>query len=252
MNPRILAIIPTLDDDPSETIKSLMNQTVRVSKILVITGTRSLYKKLTSNNSSDILQIFYDKPNLQYLVGKRIAIGINRALSTVNLNDYDYLVRADADAILPQDFIEENMKLDADYVGKAGYAMLLKMSCFLKVFGGRFAEVGVEDSYIGLKLLSQGYSVRTWALPPRLKRKSGIHHTWRYYFTRGIEVYRIGYEPIHVTEFLRNGIKNIFTLLAYYISIIKRTERYDIAGWVFREQWRRIVYGKQRKDRQIR
>jgi len=56
-------------------------------------------------------------------------------LEHVNLEDYDYLLRVDADIILPKRFIEENLKAEADYVGKAGYCMLIKVSPFLKVFG---------------------------------------------------------------------------------------------------------------------
>lgn len=151
----------------------------------------------------------------------------------------------DADTVLPERFIEENLKLNADYVGKAGYAMLLKMSCFLRIFKGQFAEVGAEDSYIGLKLLSQGCNVLSWALPPKIKRRSGAHHTWRYYFTRGIEMYKLGYEPVHVAEVVRHDIRNIFTILGYFTAMIKRPKRYDFAGWVFRAQLKRLLYGKQ-------
>lgn len=244
MEPRILAVIPTLNDDPTDTMKSLMNQTIKVSKILVAVGSEELYRKLTSTSNKGIVEIFYIKPNFQDPLGKRIATALNHALSTVDLTSYDYLLRVDADTVLPERFIEENLKVNADYVGKAGYAMLLKMNCFLKIFKGRFAEVGAEDSYIGLKLLSKGYNVLSWALPPKIKRRSGAHHTWRYYFTRGIEMYKLGYEPVHVVEVIRHDIRNIFTILGYFTAIIKRLEHYDFAGWVFRAQLKRLLYGK--------
>ncbi|MEM3828673.1 MAG: hypothetical protein QXP36_05620 [Conexivisphaerales archaeon] len=190
------------------------------------------------------MEIFYIKPNFQDPLGKRIATALNYALSMVNLNSYDYLLRVDADTVLPKRFIEENLKVNADYVGKAGYAMLLKMGCFLRIFNGRFVETAFEDTHMGLKLLCQGYSVLTWALPPILKRKSGAHHTWRYYFTRGIEMYKLGYEPAHVAEVVRYDIRNIFTILGYFTAIIKRPKRYDFAGWVFRAQLKRLLYGK--------
>lgn len=242
----ILVVIPTLNDDPTETINSLQNQTVKVSKILVAVGSKSLYQKLISTGRGGAVEYFYVKPNFQDPLGKRVASALNYALSKVNLNDYDYLLRLDADAILPARFIEENLKkVNAHYIGKAGYAMLLKMECFLRVFNGQFAEVGAEDSYIGLKLLSQGYKVESWALPPKLKRKSGAHHTWRYYFTRGIEMYKLGYEPIHVTETLRHDFRNIFTILGYFTAITKKFERYEFSNWVFRAQLRRLFYGKE-------
>ncbi|MCR8433208.1 MAG: glycosyltransferase family 2 protein [Crenarchaeota archaeon] len=245
MNPKILAIIPTLDDDPSDTIRSLLHQTIKVSQIFVVVGSKRLYEKLVSTNENkDIVKIFYVKPDFRDPLGKRVAKALNYALSMVELNNYDYLLRVDADTVLPKRFIEENIKVNADYVGKSGYAMLLKMNCFLRVFKGRFIEVAFEDTHMGLKLLSQGYSVQSWALPPKLKRKSGAHHSWRYYFIRGMELYKLGYEPVHMVELIRHDIRNIFAILGYFAAIIKRARRYDIASWVFRAQLRRLLYGK--------
>lgn len=207
-------------------------------------GSKDLYQRLVSSSSKNIVEYIYVKPNLKDPLGKRIATALNRVLSIVNLKDYDYLLRVDADTILPNRFIEENLKVGADYVGKAGYAMLLKMDCFIKIFGGRFAEVGAEDSYIGLKLLSEGCSVKSWILPPKPKRKSGAHHSWRYYFIRGMEMYKLGYEPIHVIEVIRRDVRNFFAVLGYATALLKRVKRYDIAHWVFKAQLKRLFYGK--------
>ncbi len=126
-------------------------------------------------------------PDLKEPLGKRVVKALNNVLCRINLKEHDYLLRVDADTILPSRFIEENLKTGAHCVGKAGYAMLLNMSCFIKVFRGRFAEVGAEDSYITLKLLSQGFIVKSWSSQPKLKRKSGKSHTWRCFFVRGLE-----------------------------------------------------------------
>jgi len=69
MSPKILAVIPTLVDDPADTIKSLLRQTVKVSKILVAVGSWELYKKLTSTDSS---VAEYVKPNFQGLLEKEL------------------------------------------------------------------------------------------------------------------------------------------------------------------------------------
>jgi len=244
MSPKILAVIPTLDDDPTDTIKSLLRQTVKVSKIIVAVGSLKLYRKLISRYDDGVAEFVYVKPNFRDPLGKRVAVALNCALSKVRLSEYDYLLRVDADTVLPSNFIEENLKVDADYVGKAGYAMLLKMSCFIKIFNGHFFEVGAEDAYIGPKLLSQGCGVRPWVIPPKLKRKSGAHHSWRYYFVRGMEMYKLGYEPLHVVEVVRHDFRNVFTIVGYAIAAFKRIKRYDIANWVFRAQLRRLIYGK--------
>jgi len=119
-----------------------------------------------------IVEHIYVEPNLHEPLGKRIVIALNHALSKACLEDYDYLLRVDADVMLPKRFIEENLKVKADCVGTAGYAVLLKMNCFIKVFNGQFPEVAVEDTYIALKLLSLGYSVKPWVLPPILREKA--------------------------------------------------------------------------------
>lgn len=202
-----------------------------------------MYQKLISNGIGSA-EYFYVKPDFKEPVGKRVAVALNYLLSKVRLEEFEYLLRVDADTVLPNSFIEENLKADADYVGKAGYAMLLKMDCFIKFFGGRFVEVGAEDSYIGLKLLSQGRSVKSWILSPKLKRKSGAPHSWRYYFTRGMEMYKLGYEPIHVIEVIRRDARNLFTIIGYATAILKRVKRYDTAYWVFKAQLKRLLYGK--------
>ena len=104
MAPKILAVIPTLADDPSDTIKSLTKQTVKVSKILVAVGSWKLYQKLISNGIG-IAEYFYVKPYFKDPVGKRIAVALNCLLSKVRLEEYEYLLRVDADTILPNLFI---------------------------------------------------------------------------------------------------------------------------------------------------
>jgi len=239
--PLILAVIPTLNDDPTSTIKSIINQTIKVSKILVAVGSKELYQKLLSTKRNSIKEFFYVKPNFQDPLGKRVAVALNTVLSKVQLREYDYLLRVDADTILPKRFLEENLKVDADCVARGGYAMLIKMSSFIKFFNGRFAVVEAEDSYIGFKLLSQGRTVKSWILPPRLNRESGVHHSWRYYFIRGLARYKFGYEPLHVFGSLYRDIRNAFTILGYLTALLKRMERHDFAGWTFRTQLRKLL-----------
>ncbi|MEM3678180.1 MAG: glycosyltransferase family A protein [Candidatus Bathyarchaeia archaeon] len=241
MSIRVLAVIPTLADDPTETIKGVVEQTVKVSRILVAVGSKSLYRRLASTNPLDMVEYIYAEPDFRDPLGKRVAAGLNAALSNTRLEDYDYLLRVDADTVLPRRFIEENLKAGADCVGEGGYAMLIKMEPFIKFFNGRFPEVGAEDSYVILKLLSRGCSVKPWALPPRLKRKSGAHHPWRYRFVRGVEMYKLGYEPIHAFEPLLHDFRNLLIALGYFTGLLKKAGRYEFAGWVFRKQLRRLI-----------
>jgi len=210
--PKVVAVVLTLDESPMDTIRSILQQTIKVSKILVVTGSYRLFK-LLSRQESDIVKFLYLKPNMNEPLGVRVSKAINFALEHVNIEDYDYLLRVDADIILPKRFIEENLKAEADYVGKAGYCMLIKVSPFLKVFGGRFKEVGAEDSYVGMKFMYHGYQVKGYILSPILTDRAHRKHSYRYHLTLGMESYKLGYEPIHVFEKLRYGKMEPFRFL---------------------------------------
>ncbi|MFZ7137768.1 MAG: glycosyltransferase [archaeon] len=241
---KILCLIPTLRDDPSKTIDSVFKQTLKVSSIIVIVGSKRLYNQIAAL-SSNIIEIIYFKPNTDDYLGKRVARALNVALSHINLEDYDYILRIDADTMLPPKFIENNIKANADQIGTSGYAMLLKASSFIDVFKGKFTEVGAEDSYIGLHFLRSGCSVKQWICKPNLMRKSGQHHSYRHYYDRGIEMYKLGYEPIHVFETFFHDIRSIFSSLGYILAIFKKIERYEISDWVFKTQIRRLIHKKQ-------
>jgi len=243
---KILAVIPTLADDPTETIKSISEQTVKVSKILVAVGSKELYEKLTSKNLNGV-EYFYVKPDFREPLGKRVATAINTVLAKENLREYDYLLKVDDDVVLPKRFIEENIEINADYVGGSGYAMILKVSSFLKIFNGKFAEVAADDTYVGLKFLHRGFLVKQWRCLPVLVLNRPPH-SYRHFFSRGIEMYKLGYEPIHVFERIRWDRRCVFSILGYFTAMLKGIERYDFANWVLKTQIKRLIYGKQRED----
>lgn len=77
--------------------------------------------------------------------------------------------------------------------------MLFKTVPFLKVFGGVYPEVELDDIYLSLKLLYAGCSVKRWVVTPdAVKVREKGHHAVAHYFNGGPELYRLGYEPIHV------------------------------------------------------
>jgi glycosyltransferase involved in cell wall biosynthesis len=242
--PKILAIIPTLEDDPTDTVRSILNQTVKVSKIVVVVGSWELYKKMRA--ADRVTEYVYVRPNFRDPLGKRVATALNQALSTINLKEYEWLLRVDADTLLPRRFLEENLEVNADCVGRAGYAMLLRRESFDKIFNGRFVEVGAEDSYILYKLLSVGHVVKAWKLQPVVKGRK--RHEWGYYSVRGVEMYKLGYEPLHVLETMLHDIRNVFTVLGYIIALVKRYKRYEFANWVFKTQLYRLFLRKKRYE----
>jgi len=240
---KIVAVIPTLGDDPAVTIRSLIAQTVPIERILVAVGSKNLYNSLMSRSRClpSKVKFVYVKPSSAVCIGKRIAKALNVVLGLVDLGSFDYLLRVDADVVLPEFFVEENLKLNADVVGSAGYALLVKVKPFLRILRGRFKEVCAEDSYLSYSFLYNGYAVESWRVKPKLLRKSGKPHSWKYFYIRGIEMYKIGYEPLHVIASLRYELRNAFAVLGYISSLLSRSQKYPFARCVFKKQLEKVT-----------
>jgi glycosyltransferase involved in cell wall biosynthesis len=251
---RILALIPTLNEDPIKTVESILKQSVEVSKIIVIVGGKELYKKLMSN-SLERTEYIYVKPNFRQPLGKRVGAAINTALAKGNFKEYDYILKVDSEITLPRDFVEKNLKEAPDFVGSGGFAMLFKTSAFLKLLGGRYPEVMADDVYLALYLLYKGCTVKRWRRAPDIAIRKKGHHSYRHHFNAGIEWYRLGYEPVHVLYVLKSILQDAFKgsldiarvlpILGYFSAALRRIERYEFAPWIFRMQVRRLIYGVQ-------
>jgi hypothetical protein len=244
--PKILAVIPTLNDDPSETIESLHAQDFEISKIIVSVGSKKLFQELISPTSKNV-QFKYVQPDFKKSLGERIGRALNTALNEVRLQDYDYLLKLDADTILPPRFVTSNVSLKSDIVGIFGFAMMLKISAFVKVLNGKWPETLGEDTYITHYYQMKGLSCKNYNLPPNLKRKSGVHHDWTYQFIRGIALYKLGYEPIHAFALsldLRVDRKNLFIICGYAVAFLKRTTRYVFADFIFGKQLKELTSTK--------
>lgn len=251
---KIITVIPTLNEDPTPTIQSLLAQSLEVSKIYVVIGSTTLYDKLAA---SDIerTQFIYVKPYFSQLLGKRVAAAINAALSNERLEEYDYVFKLDADVILPKKFVEMNLQDKPDFIGSGGAAMLFTVSSFLKVFAGKYPEVAADDTYFASKFLYDGYSVKRWVCPVQIKSQEKRSHSYRHQIQRGIELYKLGYEPVHILDLPReiacteprDVLSNqwIFQVAGYFLGVSKRVKRYEFAPWIFKMQVRRLIYGRQ-------
>jgi hypothetical protein len=241
--PRILAVIPTLNDDPEDTIESIKAQDVKVSKIFIGVGSRKLFKELISKTSQNV-EFVYVKLDFRQSSGARIGHTINTALAGAKLEDYDYLLRVDADTTLPRHFLTANLKVKADMVGRFGFAVLLKTYPFIKLLKGRWPELFGEDTYVVQTYLSNGYRVMNYALSPILKRKSGAFYSWQEQYLRGVSYYKLGYEPLHAfglsVDVISNR-KNLFVFLGYTGSIMRRMKQYEFARSIFKMQIHQLV-----------
>ncbi len=239
---KVIAVIPTLKDDPTETIQKLQKQTVSVPQVLVAVGSEQLFQSLTAQRLEGVT-VVYVKPDFSKSLGARIGYAVNAALKRITLQDYDYLLKVDADTILPPNFIEANLKNDTDLTGIYGFAMLLRTSTFLKALKGKWPEALGEDTFIVHLYLRNGYSIKEYLLPPSVTREASFH-PWRYHFTRGVATYKLGYEPFHAFAFSLDFLKDhniLFIAIGFLVALFRREQRYEFADWIFRAQLRELL-----------
>lgn len=225
-------MIPALPKDVTlDTLQSVFNQT------LPVVGTFVTTEKLDPSFGS-------------MLFPAKMALILNNALDLINLDRVDYVLRVDADTVLPLNFLEENVKGGYDIMGE-GYAQLIKASVFKKHFGGRLHK-DHDDGYIlvkgrdlGLKITHQGYLVK-----PIKKRAVGFHQGGDWYFSQGDLKYRYGFEPIAFATNLIFGdgrcAYTIFEVFGWLSAFLHRKKRFDVAD--------RILYrqlGKYRNPRKL-
>lgn len=241
--PKVCVVIPVYGEDPGPLIASIKNQRGVHSDIFVAVG--SLKRFMMLQEKQDAIYQFVE-PNLNLTVGVRIASAINQILERVDLAKYDYLLRVDADVVLPPSFIKACIKQNADLVGEFS-VMLLRMMAFRQVFHGRFLEVNGEDMYISLKMKSTNGLVVPWGIPPVFRRLPGAGKPPSYFSAKGLVMWKMGYEPVHVVWdafihfMLRHEPAVLFQCTGYFRALVNRKTRYEFARYVTSHQLPHIL-----------
>lgn len=214
----ILCVIPSLPSDlHCQSIRSVLSQTVPVDMIALLT------KKAEGET-----------------VAEKVSAVLNEGLSHVRIEDFDYIFRVDGDAVIPPNFLEENLKDKPDLCGKAGYAMLIKTSTFVKIMNGKFHPKN-DDNYLYFKFIKEKCRIVDYKVKPILLRKPGEHHGIDYFFNRGKLMYKLGYEPFDVFASFKWAVGNIFAIFGYFVALIERETKFDIADFVWHEQVKTLL-----------
>jgi hypothetical protein len=173
---KILCIIPALPYEVTlETLRSVWNQTVPVTQTLILT----------------------EKINEESTFPAKISTILNNGLTSIRLEEYDYLLRVDADTILPAKFIEAHLQQQPHLVGY-GNAQLINMPAFIEVMDAKFFPEQ-DDDYIRFKFASKGKRVIDYTVSPNITRKECTTHQMQKYFVeRGTILYSCGCEPFHL------------------------------------------------------
>lgn len=212
---KILCIIPCLPEDfNSKSLISILNQTVPVDMIVL------LPKRVKGKT-----------------IGEKLSKVLNEGLSRIKLEDFDYILRIDSDTVIPANFLEENLKDKPDLCGKAGHAMLIKVEAFRKAMNCRFHPEN-DDSYTRYKFMQLGFKVTDWRVKPLHKKRL---HSPIIALRRGINMYRLGYEPVHVFLSLRYNIRNFFAIFGYLLALLKQEQKFDVANFVWWSQIKKLM-----------
>lgn len=215
---KILCVIPSLPSDFSfATLRSIFQQTIPVDMIVI------LPRKAEGIS-----------------VSEKVSKVLNEGFSRLKLEDFDYILRLDGDVVVPANFLEENLKGTPDESGGAGYEMLIKVEPFMKLMNGKLHPKS-DDSYIVYKFMQKGLKVVKNKVNAVLLRPAGKHHGTTYFFHRGKQMYKLGYEPIHVLAGFRWELRNLFAIFGFLIALLKREHKYDVADFVWHKQIRRLL-----------
>ena len=201
----ILCVIPALLSElKQETIVSLNNQTVPINYIVV----------LAKRNNSVNLPM-------------RISNVLNDGLQWVRLECFDYLLRLDADTILPNDFVEKHIALNVDVVGGEGYAQLIKVKFFVDKMKCSFNFYS-DDTYT--YCLARACGSASERVEQVGYKVPGVNHSkFQYDFYSGKLDYMVGYDPFSLVVRLLKKHISLPWVIGYFCSMATNKPVFEFA-----------------------
>jgi hypothetical protein len=213
---KILCVIPTLPCEIKiDTLQSIFSQSIPVTTTLLLT------------------EIINDQISFPAKISKVL----NSMIAFVRIEKFDYILRVDADIILPQDFIEKNI-ISGFYAMGYGYAQLIDVKSFIKCMGGKFNSEH-DDGYIIEKFKFCGLPTSwDYVVKPILKREAGNHHGTSWFFTQGELKYKYGWEPVSlgIYVFKHFNVYSFFEILGFFNALFNRKKRFDVAPNIMSNQ----------------
>lgn len=210
-NIKIVCLVPALPFEVRmDTLRSIFYQSIPVACTILLT------EKISEN--------------LPFPA--KISKVLNNMLVNLKLENYDYILRVDADTVLPLNFVEENLKDNFDVVGY-GPAQLIKVSSFIECMGGRMHPEH-DDGYPLVKFAQCGFKTRTtYFVDPIIQRVSGKHQGSSWYISQGELHYQYGYDIFHEIWILRKWKQyhpyGLFFFVGYIKALFQQKSRFDVA-----------------------
>ena len=232
---KIIAFILAFKEKPYYSLISLMKQSVKPSKIVIVAAYPSACIDQFKNMDIECLII---PPDLSLSVGERVGKSLTIAFKLLLREDYDYMLKLDSDIYFDEKFIEENIKAGYDLMGR-GAGMIIKVKTFLEVFDHRWPVSPLDDVIVTELLKMRRYRVLSWkwVRPAELVKKPRYNASRA--FKIGYESYRIGFPLLWeiltvVDRILRGEFTFIFHLIGYLIALFRNEKRYPFSGAIYR------------------
>lgn len=221
--PRVCVLVPALPSEiRADTLRSIAYQSVAPSCIILLT----------------------EKVGGNLAFPAKMSLILNNMLGSLRLESFDYLLRVDADAVLPLNFIEQNIAAGFDVLGE-GYAQLIKVSSFVEHCGGRF-HPDHDDGYILVKFAQLGLNVSHtgYVVAPVLCREPGYHHGSGWFVAQGELKYRYGWEPVALfaNTFYNLDAYRCFEVIGYFSALFRRLKRFDVSATILHKQLGKYRY----------
>ena len=204
-----------------DTLQSIFSQSIPVTTTLLLT------EKVTEKLSFPA----------------KISKILNGMIEFVRIEKFDYILRVDADVILPQNFIEKNLESGTHAMGY-GYAQLIDVKSFIKCMNGKFNPEH-DDGYIIEKFKFCGIPASwDYVIKPILKREMGNHQGSGWFFAQGELKYKYGWEPVSlgIYAFRNFSVYTFFEVLGFFNALFRRKKRFDVAVKIMYRQFQKYRF----------
>jgi len=242
---KIIAFILAFREKPLYPLISLIKQTIKPSKIIIVAA----YSSACVDHFKDAkIECLVVPPDLSLTVGERVGKALTIAFKLYLNEEYDYMLKLDSDIYFDETFIEENIKAGYDLMGR-GAAMVIKVKSFIKVFDHKWPVSPQDDVIVTEVLRVRGYKVLPWKWikPAKLIKepKYDILRTLR----MGYELYRIGF-PI-ISEILllydrvlrRRELVFIGHIIGYLVALLRGEKKYPFSNDIYEYHKNLLING---------
>ena len=242
---KVIAFILAFKEKPFYPLISLMRQTIKPIKIVIVAAYPSACVDRFKDTKIECLVI---PPDLSLSVGERVGKALTIAFRLYLTKDYDYILKLDSDVYFDETFVEENIGTEYDLMGR-GAAMIIKVKNFIEVFNHEWPVSPIDDVIVTEVLRVRGYKVLPWQwikLPRLIKEpKYDILRALRI----GYESYRIGFPILSETLLLydrilrRRELTFVGHIIGYLVALLRREKKYPFSNAIYEYHKNLLVNG---------